>query len=246
MQRVLLMNLTNVYGQQDLAQACGAEVLDLSGLEGTRGYCSEEAADEIRKRIAPYGPGGIHFLDSGNYHYLTLFWLEQIREPFDLIVWDHHTDMQESAFAGLLSCGSWILRAAQTVDYLRRVVIIGPPGASVAELPADVRERAVFLTEEDLRADLADLDVLRGDLPVYLSVDKDVFCPEEIATDWDQGEMTEEAFGRQLDLVLADRRLIGLDVCGEPPADAPAEEICKSNGFNRRLAARAGGAPERS
>lgn len=35
--------------------------------------------------------GGIHFLDSGNYHYVTKLWLDQVKEPFDLLVLDHHT-----------------------------------------------------------------------------------------------------------------------------------------------------------
>ena len=37
---------------------------------------------------------GIHFLDSGNYHYVTGIMTEQIKQGFSLILFDHHTDMQ--------------------------------------------------------------------------------------------------------------------------------------------------------
>ena len=57
-------------------------------------YCSDAAAAEIHRRIDPYGTRGIHFLDSGNYHYVTKIMTDRIDEPFSLILFDHHTDMQ--------------------------------------------------------------------------------------------------------------------------------------------------------
>ena len=39
---------------------------------------------EIRKRIQEYSYEGIHFLDSGNYHYLSKFWLEKVQQPFSV------------------------------------------------------------------------------------------------------------------------------------------------------------------
>ena len=88
--------------------------LDCKDIPGTNCYCDSLAEEEIGKRIAPFGPEGIHFLDSGNYHYLTKLWLELIKVPFELLVFDHHTDMQCPAFGGILSCGGWIRVALET------------------------------------------------------------------------------------------------------------------------------------
>lgn len=41
---------------------------------------------------------GIHFIDSGNYHYMTRLWLTRMDQPFCLLVYDNHTDMQPPGF----------------------------------------------------------------------------------------------------------------------------------------------------
>ena len=99
-------------------------------LEGTNCYCGEAAAEALRERIQAFGLSGIHFLDSGNYHYVSRLWLEQAEEPFDLLVFDHHTDMQEPAFGGILSCGGWVRAALEELPLLRQVYLAGPPADS--------------------------------------------------------------------------------------------------------------------
>ena len=64
-------------------------------------YCTPEAEAEMKTRIKDLEFSGIHFLDSGNYHYLSKFWIEKIEKPFSPLVFDHHTDMQEASFWGL-------------------------------------------------------------------------------------------------------------------------------------------------
>ena len=49
-------------------------ILDFTTLSGTTGFCDDAAADEIRRRIADFPARGLHFLDNGNFHYLTRFW----------------------------------------------------------------------------------------------------------------------------------------------------------------------------
>ena len=44
----------------------------------------------MKRVIAGYPAEGIHFIDSGNYHYLTKLWTDKLRVPFSLIVFDHH------------------------------------------------------------------------------------------------------------------------------------------------------------
>ncbi len=101
-------------------------ILDFTTLSGTTGFCDDAAADEIRRLIADFPARGIHFLDSGNFHYLTRFWCEKISEDFALVVYDHHVDLRKPVFPGLMSCGSWIRDVLLRNSHCRAVLIIGP------------------------------------------------------------------------------------------------------------------------
>lgn len=104
-------------------------ILDFTTLSGTNGFCDDAAADEIRRRIADFPARGLHFLDNGNYHYLTRFWCEKITEDFALVVYDHHVDLRKPVFPGLMSCGSWIRDVLLRNSHCRAVLIIGPERA---------------------------------------------------------------------------------------------------------------------
>lgn len=58
------------------------------------------------------------------------------------------------------------------------------------------------------------------DLPVYLSVDKDVLCAEDASTTWSQGDMTLEELGQFVAILLEKQDILGMDVCGECDPDA--------------------------
>lgn len=111
-------------------------ILDFTTLSGTTGFCDDAAADEIRRRIADFPARGLHFLDNGNFHYLTRFWCEKITEDFVLVVYDHHVDLRKPVFPGLMSCGSWIRDVLLRNSHCRAVLIIGPERAQ-----ADIIER---------------------------------------------------------------------------------------------------------
>ena len=138
---IVIMNFSGVYEVQGLKAVLEAgktnnhiiSQLDCQDIPGTNCYCDSLAEEEIGKRIVPFGPEGLHFLDSGNYHYLTKLWLELVKEPFELLVFDHHTDMQRPAFGGILSCGGWIREALETNDNLKHVILVGPPQAAMEE-----------------------------------------------------------------------------------------------------------------
>lgn len=120
-------------------------ILDFTTLSGTNGFCDDAAADEIRRRIADFPARGLHFLDNGNYHYLTRFWCEKITEDFALVVYDHHVDLRKPVFPGLMSCGSWIRDVLLRNSHCRAVFIIGPERAQ-----ADIIERELqSLADED-------------------------------------------------------------------------------------------------
>lgn len=132
--QTIIMDFSGIYREESFfenrEEVCWLDCRDISGVNG---YCSDDTQEEIRKRIQEYSYEGIHFLDSGNYHYLSKFWLEKVQQPFSLIVFDHHTDMQESAFFGLLSCGSWVKEVLETNPYVKEVCVVGPPKESVEQ-----------------------------------------------------------------------------------------------------------------
>ena len=124
-------------------------ILDFTTLSGTTGFCDDAAADEIRRCIADFPARGIHFLDNGNFHYLTRFWCEKITENFVLVVYDHHVDLRKPVFPGLMSCGSWIRDVLLRNSHCRAVLIIGPECAQ-----ADIIERELqSLADEDSFSD---------------------------------------------------------------------------------------------
>ena len=113
-----IMQLSALYAEECWFPK-GARVIDLQSLEGTNCYCSPAAAQAIRKSIEGLGPGGLHWIDTGDYHYISLFWMEQIREPFCLALFDNHPDDQDGAFdSGTLSCGNWVKTARESLRSL--------------------------------------------------------------------------------------------------------------------------------
>ena len=236
-------------------------ILDFTTLSGTTGFCDDAAADEIRRRIADFPARGIHFLDNGNFHYLTRFWCEKISEDFALVVYDHHVDLRKPVFPGLMSCGSWIRDVLLRNSHCRAVLIIGPECAQ-----ADIIERelqSLVAEDQPLRASapvrvccFTEDDILDGrvarelphlldalHLPVYISIDKDVLSRKVLRTNWDQGIMTEAEFRRELDRFAMgpDIHILGVDICGEPAYNAcrrlldDTRDLRRSDGVNRRL-----------
>ena len=135
--KTVIMNFSGVYREEDFWKEEEVLWLDFQKLSGVNCYCTQEAEEEIKEGIQNLPLEGIHFLDSGNYHYLTKFWLEKFREPFSLLVFDNHTDMQEAAFFGLLSCGSWALEVLEGNSLLSHICTVGPPQKDFQESGGD-------------------------------------------------------------------------------------------------------------
>ena len=98
--RNMIFDFTQCYPKR---KEPGLEWHDCSAIGGSRLYCSRDAEEKIKALIAPAGVSGIHFIDSGDYHYISKIMTDFIKEPFTLVLIDHHTDMQLPMFGDILS-----------------------------------------------------------------------------------------------------------------------------------------------
>ena len=233
MQETVIMNFSGIYKKQNFYKDCAEEEMywtELNDLSGCNCYCDEEAADRIRQEIQSCTGNGIHFIDSGNYHYVTWLWLEKIKSPFRLLVFDNHTDMQPPAFGGLLSCGGWIAASLEELPLLQEVVLAGPDEEAWAQVEPDLQKKVCFLSREKLSTMTSEekesfFKNLNTDLPLYVSVDKDILCKKDASTTWSQGDMRLSELMDFLEIVLQKQDVIGMDVCGECDPDACSEDF---------------------
>ena len=208
---IVLMNFSGIYREEEFWKNRQVSWIELQDVCGTNCYCDEEAIAEINKRTENYPTAGIHFIDSGNYHYMTRLWLTRMDQPFCLLVYDNHTDMQPPAFGGILSCGGWIAAALEELENLKYVILVGPDEAAYEQVDENLKDRVIFLSREKLqvmndeernwflRETVSEVcnwrksEGLQEDaekfLPLYISVDKDVLCTEDAQTTWSQGDM---------------------------------------------------------
>ncbi len=256
----MILDFSHIYPEDVEKQAPGLKRIDLSDIPGTDMYCTREAEEEIRRRLSPYGPRGIHFLDNGNYHYVTKFFAGKIREPFSLVLYDHHSDMQKPLFPGMTSCGSWAGELLLHHPYLRQMILAGPEQKSMEELPEELeevltepgerpgkirkqpgepgkqaREKLVCISREEIENKAMDGKISRIDMtvPVYISIDKDVLDRSGARTNWDQGEMPLAVLEKLLLEVFVHQQVIGVDICGECSLLEPLQELMEDERINR-------------
>ena len=230
----VIMNFSGIYKNQNFYKNYAEEEeifwTELSDLSGCNCYCDAEASDRIRKEIQAFTGNGLHFIDSGNYHYMTRLWLEKLQVPFRLLVFDNHTDMQPPAFGGLLSCGGWIVASLEELPLLQEVILVGPDEEAYTQVEPDLQQKVLFLSREKLSTMTAEekegfFNNLSEDLPLYVSVDKDVLCKGDASTTWSQGDMHLSELMSFLELVLEQQNILGMDVCGECDMDSCSEDF---------------------
>ena len=229
----VITNFSGIYKNQNFYKNYAEEEIswtELSDLSGCNCYCDAEASDRIRKEIQAFTGKGLHFIDSGNYHYMTRLWLEKLQIPFRLLVFDNHTDMQPPAFGGLLSCGGWIAASLEELPLLQEVILVGPDEEAYTQVEPDLQQKVLFLSREKLSTMTTEekegfFNNLSEDLPLYVSVDKDVLCKGDASTTWSQGDMHLSELMSFLELVLERQNILGMDVCGEGDMDSCSEDF---------------------
>ena len=240
--KTVIMDFSGVYKEEKFYERKDVRWMDFTKTTGVNCYCTEEAEAEIKEKIKELDFSGIHFLDSGNYHYLSKFWTEKIEKPFSLVVFDHHTDMQEASFWGLLSCGSWVRECILSNKYVKEVCVIGPPSKAFLECEKEILEKVIPINREDMGQDKSQWHEFlkrNKDIPVYLSLDKDILSLEEARTNWDQGDTSFEEIKEWIYELFSQCFVLGVDVCGEHTPDTTSvsyqEDIEKNDLINRKI-----------
>lgn len=259
----LILDFTHVYCDEDIKDIDRFRYIDCSDIQETDMYCSKNAYEKIWGRIEPYGIQGIHYIDSGNYHYISKIITDHIDEPFGLVMYDHHTDMQMPMVPEMMSCGDWAGQALSQNKNLRQLVIVGPPESDIEQTlesySGSQSGRLLTFSAEDLHGDLLEnkLKLIRTDLPLYISIDKDVLGPEYTETNWSQGDMSIDGLELLLSVFLGGQgeeknsdacrndernagdirhsRILGIDICGEIQTDIPVPEYLEAEEKNEKV-----------
>lgn len=251
--QITIHDFSGVYsGQkfmQTLRESTKALWLDGTGIAGTDCYCDDDAVAAIREQIANAGiknAEGIHFIDGGNYHYMSKIWTDMVQEPFTLVVFDHHPDMQPPRFGDILSCGGWVKKVLDENKFIDNVIIIGVADhlvdeicAEIASHPTGARNDNVFFIRESEIASIqtGSLPTVHSTLPLYISIDKDALAPAFAATNWDQGSLSLDQMKAIITEIAKDHWIIGVDICGERARDIEDSRADALNSeLNRELA----------
>lgn len=259
-----ICNFSDVYENQpfmeSLRRSGEATWIDLSGISGTDCYCDDEAVAVINAELNKAGcndASGVHFIDNGNYHYMSKIWTDMVQEPFTLVVFDHHPDMQEPRFGDILSCGGWVKKVLDENKFIDNVVIIGVADHLVKEIRSEIashptgarndkgaesneqinlyiaeanqscalrNDNITFICESEIANHTFHIPHFTSTHPLYISIDKDALSTDYAATNWDQGSLSLEHMKAIISAIAKDRKIIGVDICGERAQDFSGDE----------------------
>lgn len=214
---IILLNFTGVYDYESFAQQHGIIHVNCQNLKGVDCYCDNEGRRAICRMLAPYPAKAIHFIDSGDFHYLTEYWVSRLKEPFSLIVFDHHPDMQQPQWEGVISCGGWVRDVLLKNQFVKNIIVVGASDKLISQIPENLRERVYFFSQATIDCHHAWPSKVGCFIhePVYISIDKDVLRRQDAITDWSQGDMTILQLQAVLRIIFAHEQVIGVDITGE-------------------------------
>ena len=259
---ITVQDFTGVYAEQAFMQELRATAetskdvrwLDCTKIVGTDCYCDDDAIKEINELIDNAESNSkcecdsiienrgnftsapdIHFFDNGNYHYMSKLWTDRVQEPFTLIVFDHHPDMQPPRFGGILSCGGWVKEVLDNNKFIQNAIIIGVKNELVETIreelsqsgESSILEKVTFIKESELSilSSLICSDFVNVLSPnLYISIDKDALSPSYAVTNWDQSSLTLDALKNCITALTTNRKILGIDICGERAHDFEGDE----------------------
>lgn len=147
--------------------------------------------------------------------------------------------MQQPLFPQLTSCGNWAADVLRDNPFLEQLILAGPDQKSMEGIPEklveDRKEKLICISREEIKEGKIDEKVSRihMELPIYISIDKDVLDRSDARTNWNQGDMPTDVLEKLLRYVFRHQRVIGVDICGECSLAEPLPELLEDQRVNR-------------
>ncbi|MGA2774882.1 MAG: hypothetical protein ABSE81_02325 [Candidatus Omnitrophota bacterium] len=107
-----------------------AQIIDLEKIgPKVRLWMNSALKDEIAARLLPETENAVTFTGSGDFHHISGILTRQFREPFSLIVFDHHPDWD--ILPPRYGCGSWVTEALRN-KALSKCLLIGVSSSDIS------------------------------------------------------------------------------------------------------------------
>lgn len=214
---ILMFDEYYYYFQPRLKEMCSC--IDLKSLPSTKYMCSKKVLDSISEKIKKV-ENSLFFLGAGEYHHFSYILLKKINKTFSLIVIDKHVDYSNS-YPGFITCGSW-LKDAAGLNQIAEIFVLSEDKKNVNS------SKIKILSPLDYKK-------IKPDLPIYISIDKDILTKSSINTTWDQGHCKPKTLIEIVSHFSSAFEIVGADICGEPPAQYFSPEHKKSEDINLKL-----------
>ena len=151
-----------------------------------------------------------------------------------MIVFDHHTDMQQPLMEGMMSCGDWAGMVLDQNPTLQQFILIGPAEDDIRQIRTKHPDKLITFSAEEIRKGegVERLKRIYGGVPLYISIDKDVLSEQYSETNWNQGELTLGMLEHMLQYFLERASVYGIDICGECSTAIALPEYFQAEGVN--------------
>lgn len=207
---------------------------------GCKWQAFEALGQKLSNELPSTEAMGCVLLGSGDYHHISYLLLSRLNkeQPIHLIICDNHPDNMRYPFG--IHCGSWVYWASQLPN-VARIDVLGIGSSDIGLAHAwenhwsplrqgklhywSIQQDASWLhkvgaksawhafDEPDSLMKTFLVEMEKVDLPVYLSIDKDVLSKDVVQTNWDQGYFAEEHLNSLID--ACDQKLMGADITGD-------------------------------
>ena len=99
---------------------------------------------------------------------------------------------------------------------------------------AELQEKLITFSEEEIQSveDENKISGIKRNLPVYISIDKDILDEEYSETNWSQGKMPLPVLERLLMPFLTSGNILGIDICGECQQGIPLPQYLEAEKIN--------------
>ena len=110
--------------------------------------------------------------------------------------------MQQPLFPQLTSCGNWAADVLRDNPFLEQLILAGPDQKSMEGIPEklaeDRKEKLICISREEIKEGKSDEKVSRihMELPIYISIDKDVLAPLRGEDELEPGRYADRCSGK--------------------------------------------------